>query len=78
VGFWKVIVDGEGGGGRAGVSGTGREFAAGACRRRGCSLGKRSRRFGIVTAAGTLELSMLSVVAGILILTSPKQRRRPS
>jgi len=65
-GFWKVIVARSGGGGRLGVSGTGRGFEAGACLRRSCNLGICSRRSGMPAAGGLTCDLLLSVVEGIL------------
>jgi len=50
LGFVKVNAETSGGGGRAGVSGTGSGFTGGGCRRRGWSFGRRSLRFGMLAA----------------------------
>lgn len=67
VGLWNMSVDSSGGEGNVGVSGTGRGFDGGACRRRGSSLGKRFRRSGIEAGSGSLEIVLLSVLEGILL-----------
>jgi hypothetical protein len=64
VGFLKCNVEGSGGGGKFGVSGTGKGFAGGGCRRRGVSLGKRSRRSGIPPTGCSFRV-LLSVLEGI-------------
>ena len=68
VGFLKSRVERSGGEGRFGVSGTGRGLEGGACRRRGCSFGKRSFRFGIPAAALSFSMVGDSAVEGILAL----------
>lgn len=50
MGLRNVYEDVSGGGVSVGVSGTGIEFTAGACRLWGCSFGRRSLRFGIDAA----------------------------
>lgn len=66
VGFWNFRVESSGGGGRFGVSGTGKGFAGGAGRRRGVSFGSRSRRSGMVPSGRSVKL--LSVLEGIIDL----------
>lgn len=68
VGFLKSRVERSGGEGRFGVSGTGRGLERGACRRRGCSFGKRSFRFGIPVASLSFSMVGDSVAEGILAL----------
>lgn len=68
VGFLKSRVERSGGEGRFGVSGMGRGLEGGACRRRGCSFGKRSFRFGIPAASLSFSMVGDSVVEGILAL----------
>jgi hypothetical protein len=46
------MLDSSGGGGRSGVSGTGRGFEGGGWRFLGWSFGRRSRRSGIAEAGG--------------------------
>lgn len=71
LGFVKVNSETSGGGGRAGVSGTGSGFAGGGCRRRGWSFGRRSLRFGMLAAclscAGTAG-AVFSILGDILMV----------
>ena len=64
MGFLKLNVESSGGGGRFGVSGTGRGFAAGGGRRRGVSFGSRSRRSEIAPAGRSFKV--LPVLDGII------------
>lgn len=68
VGFLKVMADRSGDVGRVGVSGTGSGFEEGAARRRGWSLGSRSRRSGIPADGRLLGISVSVALGGILKL----------
>src|SRR3569833_599302 len=66
VGTWKDSVEGSGGGGRAGVCGTGVWFDGGGRRRRGSSLGSACLKVGMFSAillgpgGGVVSISWLS------------------
>lgn len=76
VGFLKLRFAGSGGEGNDGVSGTGRVFAGGACRFRGCNFGKRFRRSGIPAAGDPFSIAGISVLEGILVVVAGMFRGR--